>query len=436
MSDPNVRPTPPWLFAFTILPFGAAVGYVTIAAPFWLEQRQVSLAAIGAVSGISMAPHAFKFAWAPLVDLGGRRRRWFLLTALLTAAALVALSLLSDPSRHLLAFTVLATLAQVAGTTAAVAADGLMAITTRAGDQGKAGGWRMAGNVGFTGLLGALALGIAGRSSVPIAGGVLGVLVAISSLAVLRIEEPAPPVAAGRARLAEARRQLAAVFRDVGRTLGSRVGWTGLVICAVPVGAGALTNLFSAMGSAYGASPDEVALVNGLGGGLLGAAGAVIGGFLADRMNRRLAYGLAGGLTALSGLAMMLGPLTPLTYGWGTLLYNFTNGIAFAALAAFILEMVGHGPGAATKYTSFIAVSNLASSYVTALDGWGSRVGGLAVRGPLLVDALLTLAGIGVLLGMLALSRRRPPHPVAGGPDPGQETDPRRGATLCEEANE
>ena len=171
------------------------------------------------------------------------------------------------------------------------------------------------------------------------------------------------------------------------------------------------------MGEPYRASENVVALVNGVLGGVVGAAGAVAGGWMADRMNRRLAYAVAGALTACSALAMFLGPLAPATYAWGTLGYNFANGVAFATLAALILDMVGHSPGAATKYTAFIAVSNFAGSYVETFDGLGSEVRGMGVRGSVLFDVLATVAGLVVLLAMVAVTRRgvRPAAaPVAG----------------------
>lgn len=403
------RPTRPAVFALTIQPFAAAVGYLSVAAPFWLKSEGVSLAAIGAIMATAMTPHALKFLWAPLIDVGARRKAWFAWATAATAVFLVALSVVPGLARHLGIFTLLATLAQVAGTTAAAAADGLMAATTLPGDKGKAAGWRMAGNVGGTGLLGALALWLSARTSPRAAGLALAGLVLLSGLAALAIREP---------RLRDERIEragslpralwlgLAAVVRDVWATLSSREGWTGLVICAVPVGAGALTNLFSAMAVDYGASEDLVAAVNGLGGGLVGAVGSLAGGLLADRMNRRLAYALAGGATALSAAAMLAGPMTPATYAWGTLAYNFSNGVAFAALAALILEMVGHSPAAATKYTLFIAVANVASNYVTALDGLASELRGWGSRGALAADVVLTAAGIAVLLAMVRYTRR------------------------------
>ncbi len=428
------KPTAPAVFSITIIPFAAAVGFVSIAVPFWLAHEGVSLAAIGAMSATAMMPHAIKFLWAPLLDIGAHRKLWFLAMALLTGVSLAVLASVEAPAQHLGLYTLIATLAQIAGTTASIAADGLMACTTRDEDKGKAGGWRMAGNVGGTGVLGALALSIAGGEDFTIdlpslhlfyklhtdahgvlAGGLaLGLLSIASCAALLFIREPKlgdEGTHGDRAPLAILGARLSSIGRDLWSTVKSRDGWTGLVICAVPVGAGALTNLFSAMALDYHASESVVEMVNGLGGGVIGALGSLVGGLLADKMNRRLAYALSGGLTALAGLLMLAAPMTPLTYTWGTLAYSFTNGIAFAALAAFILEMVGHSPAAATKYTLFIAIANVASSYVTALDGAASEFHKLGSRGAIAADALLTFLGIAVLIAMVKLAGR----PVASG---------------------
>jgi PAT family beta-lactamase induction signal transducer AmpG len=400
------RPTPPPVFAVTIVPFAAAVGYVTIAAPYWLAVRGASVAAIGTMSGLAMSPHAFKALWAPVLDVGARRRAWYLAMSALTAVLVAALALLPAPEERIGVFTALAFLVNVAGTTACAAADGLMAITTAPERKGAAAAWRMAGNVGGTGVLGAGILWVAARTSVPAAGLALAFVVLLSGTAAIPIHEPRElATRRGGSAAREALSKLGVILRDVWEMVKSREGWTALVICAVPVGAGALTNLFSALAPSYGASEDRVAFVNGLWGGVVGAGGAFLGGWLADRMNRRLAYALSGALIAACALAMLAAPMTEATYTWGTLAYNFATGVSFAALAAFILELVGHG-AAATKYTLFIAVANLASSYVTALDGWASAIPGLGVRGTLAADALLTIAGIAVLLGLAWWTRK------------------------------
>jgi hypothetical protein len=405
------------VFAVTIVPFAAAVGYLSIAAPYWLAVRGVSVAAIGAVSGVALAPHGLKMLWAPILDVGARRRGWFVVMTLVTAAALAWLAVLPAPEDHLGLFTAVALAANVAATTSCAAADGLMALTTAADRKGRAAAWRMAGNVGGTGVLGALLLGLAKRSTVATAGVTLAALTAASALAALAIHEPraspAPREGGERAgvrgpgALASALSGLVAVLRDAWRTLRSREGWTAAVICAVPVGAGALTNLFSSLAPEYHAGDDLVAVVNGLWGGVIGAAGSFVGGWLADRMNRRLAYAASGALIAACALAMMAAPRTPLTFAWGTLSYNFATGVAYATLAAFVLELEGGGIAAATNFTLFISISNLAGSYVTALDGWASEFRGLGARATLAADALLTVAGIAVLGVMVRVARPR-----------------------------
>jgi MFS family permease len=414
VTDP-ARPTRPVLFLFLDLPFGAAVGYAMIAMPFWLRHGGVPLEQVGAISAAAFAPHAFKLLWIPVLDVGSHRRKWYLAMAVATAALLVAASLVPDPVRNLGLYTLLVTLAQATATTGHAANNALMAITTRYSEKGKAAGFSMASNLGGTGLLGALALVVSERVS-PRAGGlVLAAIVLASGAVALRVVEPRRVDAAleragslGRA-LALHLREMA---RDLWRTVRSREGFTGLVICIAPVGLGALTNLFSGMAPDFGASARVVEVVNGVGGGVTGAAGALVGGWLADRMRRRLAYGVAGALTGLAALAMLAAPLTPATYAWGTLAYSFMNGIAFATWAGMVLEIVGHSAATATKYALFNATSNLAISLATWADGafagaspWPSLRGS---RGALAMDAALTAFGLAVLLVMVAVVRSGP----------------------------
>src|SRR5512146_1514768 len=158
---------------------------------------------------------------------------------------MAGLALLPAPEQRIGAFTALALLANIAATTAAAAADGLMAITTAPDRKGSAAAWRMAGNVGGTGILGAGVMWVAGRTSVAVAGTALAGCVVASVLSVLLIHEPRSIHAdrePGASAAREVRRMLVAIVHDLWSTVSSRDGWTGIVICAVPVGAGALTN--------------------------------------------------------------------------------------------------------------------------------------------------------------------------------------------------
>jgi hypothetical protein len=313
--------------------------------------------------------------------------------------------------------TVLVTALQAAAATTSAALNALIAMTTHPDEKGKAGGFYMAGNVGGTGILGALALFVS-TSLPPLGAGlVLAGVVAASGAGAVAIHERSLPGEAARdgGILKALGRRIAAMGRDLWETASSLQGFTAVVISLAPVGCGALTNLFSGMAIEYGVDQHLVEIVNGLGGGIAGALGSLVGGFLADRMNRRVAYALAGGLTALSAVAMLLAPSTPATYAWGTLAYNFANGIAFATWAGMVLEVVGHSAAVATKYALFVASSNLAISAVTKLDGWASGFRGLAgdwpreagARGALFFDAAITAVGIAVVLLLVRYTARR-----------------------------
>jgi MFS transporter, PAT family, beta-lactamase induction signal transducer AmpG len=420
-ADP-ARPTPPWIFLLLDLPFGAAVGFLSITVPFWMERRGYGIGAIATVSASANLAHAVKLAWIPVLDLGSYRKLWYLAMAALNAALFVAIGLTPDPLSALPAFAALLTVLQAVATTGHAANNALMATTTRRRDKGKVGGFAMASNVGSTGLLGALAILVADRVSTRAASLTLAAIVVASAAAALRIEEPRrvdEAVARAGSLARAAGLHLRAMLRDLWATVTSRQGFTGLLICLAPVGCQALSNLFSGMASQYRASAAVVSLANGLGGGVASAIGALLGGVLSDRMSRRLAYAASGGVTAIGAVAMALAPMTPWTYAWGTFVYLFAGGIAFATWAGMVLEMVGLSAATATKYALFNASANLAISYVTQLDGAvGPRAAawlGLApARGVLLTDAVLTFAGIAFLLAMVFLVGGRPGAAIRG----------------------
>jgi MFS transporter, PAT family, beta-lactamase induction signal transducer AmpG len=412
------RWTRPWLYLFLELPFGAAIGFLMIAVPFRLSAAGVPLGEIATVSAVGFMPHALKIFWVPVIDIVGHRKLWYLGMVGVTAALLAAGALISDPARHIALLTVMVTALQAAAATTSAALNALIAMTTHPDQKGKAGGFYMAGNVGGTGILGALALWVS--TGLPPWGAALvlaGLVVAAGAGAVTIHERRVAADAAARAGgvLRALGRRIRAMAHDLWETASSLEGFTAVVISLAPVGCGALTNLFSGMAIEYGANQHVVELVNGIGGGLAGGLGSLAGGFIADRMNRRMAYALAGGLTALAAGAMLAAPMTPATYTWGTLAYNFANGIAFATWAGMVLEVVGDTAAVATKYALFVASSNLAISGVTKLDGWASEFRGLAgnwpreigARGALAFDAGITLAGVVLVVLLVRYTDRR-----------------------------
>jgi MFS family permease len=152
--------------------------------------------------------------------------------------------------------------------------------------------------------------------------------------------------------------------------------------------------------------------------------GALVGGVLADRMNRRLAYALCGALSGVCAIAMLVAPASPLAFTVGCLAYQLVNGLCYAVFYSFVLELVGKRESVTTVTTQlafYIGASNLAASYVTWFDGFGyDRAKALAPGwasagrvGMLAMDALLTFAGLAVLAAMTLYVRRSTVRPPA-----------------------
>ncbi|RKG87496.1 MFS transporter [Corallococcus sp. CA049B] len=400
----------PPLFGLLEVQFGAAVGYLQTAVPYWLAKDGMPLAEIGVLSGTAFSPHAWKLLWVPLIDLGPWRRVWYGVSTLLTALLLLACAMFPEPARHLGVFTLLLTALQAAATTAHAALNGLMATTSKPSDKGRTGGWQMAGNVGSTAMMGALAIFLATQFSRQVAGIVLATLVLASGAGIFWITERHDPSAVPTGPLFKAAvDRVKSIVMDLVKTAFSRDGLIMLVLCLAPVSCGALSNLFSAMAGAYQVPEHTVEMVNGPGMAVTGAVGSLMGGWLSDRMNRKLAYALMGGATAMAAFAMAAGPMTTDTYIWGSLAYSFANGAGFAAFAGMVLEMVSDGAAVTTKYSLFVAASNFAISYTTALDGHASEFRGIGTRATIAADGLITLVGISIVAIIFVLFLRKKP---------------------------
>ncbi|MBV8062724.1 MAG: MFS transporter [Nevskia sp.] len=399
------HPPPPWLFGLSNLSFGVAGGYTSVAMPLILRQAGVPMSTIGGVSAAVLVPLSWQFLWAPVLDVGLRRRSWLLLAAALGALLLAASLLLSLPGQ-LWPFEVCCVLGQ--GLTGLVSACNGALVATRVppSQHGRASGWLNAANLGGSAVGGGLVIQLADRLTPQAAAIGLGLLTFLPALAVLLVDEPL------RAQRTP-RQVFSTMWRDVRHTATSRRGWTGILFCLAPVSTPALLDLFSAVGGDYGASSDTVGFTMGYGSGLLTALGALLGGRFLDRLDKRRAYLLSGLLIALVDAVMACAPRSEVTYIAGTLVYSLVAGLCFAAFTAVVLEIIGEvDRSAATQYTLFDAAGNLATSYLAWMDGHGYdlfKARGLPGSGGLLLtDAGMNVAGVIGLVLMMWMLRRRP----------------------------
>lgn len=389
----------PSLFFALLLPYGASFGYVSVAFPY-IATHSGGLTAeqAGTVIAAAFGPHAIKFLWAPIVDTTLTKKTWYLIAlALVILGTVVSSSVPIDVARLPLLTTVIVA-SQVGLTLMGMATESFMAHSVAADQKGRAAGWYQAGGAFGLGAGGGAALWLSQHVSASwMVGAAMGTTMLLCAIPLLALAEP-PPMGA---RLSEGMR---ALFRDLKGIAMSRTGALGIVICLSPVGAGAAFNYFGPNADAWGASADMVALVTGVANGVVTAIGSIGGGFLADRIDRRVAYAIGGGLTAVTGLIMVAAPHQPWAYVVFTLMYALFNGMAVAGFSGLVLETIGAG-AVATKYNVFASLANVATSYSIRLDGvaqgkWGAN-------GMLLTDAGLTFAGIAIMLVLASLLKKR-----------------------------
>jgi MFS transporter, PAT family, beta-lactamase induction signal transducer AmpG len=360
------RPTNshPAAFMILILPWGIITGYIGVAVAYFLAQAGVSTEQIAGLLALGFIPQTWKFLWAPIVDTTLGQRKWYVLAASICGVGTLAISVIPPQASFLLLLTAVMLVTYVAGTLLCMSVESLMAYATPDNQKGRAGGWLQTGNLGGSGVGGGAGLWLALHTDKIVAGSLLGGVCLLCALALGLVHEP-PRVRWQDGFVPE----LANVLRDLWQVARSRLGFLAFLIFFLPIGTGAAGGLFSTIANDWYASGDTVALVNGVLGGLAAAAGCITGGYVCDRMDRKMAYGLYGMLQAFAAIAMAIAPRTESMFVLFTLTYGLINGLAYAGFTAVTLEAMGLG-AAATKYTLFASLSNVPIGYMIFVDGW------------------------------------------------------------------
>jgi MFS family permease len=355
-----------------------------------------------------------QFLYAPIVDVGPKRRSWLIIVAALAAACFAIAFAMPLPERKT-PYLIFAFFGQMLSGLTGSCNGGLLALTMPDEHRGSASAWLNIGNLGGAGAAAWATLEMLRRGvSTQTVGLVFAAMLILPALPILLVDEPA-----------RERRTLRDVFADmwhsVDAALFNKAGLTGIALCLSPVGTAALTNFFSGMRHSFGASEQLVEYATGPLGVITTAVGAGICGKLCDLYNRRAMYLGSGVLTAICGVAIAIAPRTPDAYLWGVIAYNVTTGFCYAAFTAVVLETIGTGGKAASmQYALFVAAGNIAITYTGFLD---TRFGGsekLAdgkshplVGNVITCDAVLNLVGVFVLgfafyrLGSFGKSRER-----------------------------
>lgn len=395
-QTPAQKAPHPFIYFILFLPFGATSGFVGVTVGHFASKAGMSDGVIAAMIAMNLLPHTWKFLWAPVVDTVWNGRGWYISTNLVSSLAIMALGLVPIRPENVDLLTAIIFINGLATTFVGMCTEALMAHLTPLSDRGRAASYSQAGNVGGA-FVGGIALSIAEYTkSQAIPAFVIGAALMACSGALLTM--PSPPKTKSEGFVKACRE----VGSDIWSILSSRNGVLAVVLCFMPIGAGAASNLFAAMADNWNASVDVVSFSNGLGSGIGAIVGCLIGGKLSDMMARRNAYALSGVILAIFTFAMALGPRSATAYVFFVFLYNVGVGMCYSSFTAFVLEIIGKG-AAATKYNVFASLANIPIYAMGRLDGsvsdkYGRTVmlwfdGGAGVVGAVLVvlAALLLL---------------------------------------------
>jgi MFS family permease len=338
------------LLAALYLAQGLPYGFFTLALPVLLREGGFSLKMISVLSLLAV-PWWLKFLWAPYLDYYGTRRGWLLGLQLSSVAAALVLTQL-DLDGDYAPLLVAAFLFNFIAASQDIVTDGLAVRMLDARERGLAnavqvGAYRLGMILG-----GGLLLWVFARTSWSVMFMGMAVLLAVTILPVLWLDEPARNPAAA----SPAASRLAVGWLDRLMRPGM-LAFAGLIFC-YRYGDQMVTTLLGPFLKDYGLNKETIALMKGTVGSLTSLLGALLGGWLAYSAGRRRAVLLsglaqAGSFTLYIAAALGAGSIELL---WTATVLEGVVG-TMATVALFTLMMDASDPEhAGTDYTLFASV--------------------------------------------------------------------------------
>ncbi|MBC7601720.1 MAG: MFS transporter [Ramlibacter sp.] len=351
------------IFLPLFAPFGISSGYVSVTLAFLLGRAGLSTLQITTIIAATIWVQTWKMLWAPIVDTVGNPKLWYGLGATVTGATILAMSFLPATASNVPLITLLAVISSAASTLVSMSSEIFLAQCVPPPMQGRASGWSQAGNLGGAGVGGGLGLLLAEHVSQQWVSGAVLATICFACWGCVYFMPAARRTHSAPAYLDE----LKGVAKDVWEVARSRAGYLALILMVLPIASGAAP--WSAIAGEWKADADLVAWVNGVAGGLAAAAGAMVGGYLCDRMSPGRAYcafGLAAGAIAV---VMAWSSRSPTTFTVFTMAYSAMVGCGYAAYSAIVLQAIGQR-SAATNFNLMSALSNVPIAVMTSFDGW------------------------------------------------------------------
>jgi MFS transporter, PAT family, beta-lactamase induction signal transducer AmpG len=403
------------LFALLYLAEGAPIGFIWWAVPTRLREAGVPVGTIALLTSVVILPWAFKFLWAPLVDVlrGPRwgRRAWIVSAQALMGLTLLPLAFMPWESSIGLLLAILL-LHAFAAATQDVAIDAWAISVTTPEERGGINGWMQSGMLFGRWLFGAGFLIVAHRID-----GAMAVFAMVgviwSTALVVLLASDRDDYGANAALLASVRARFQEFLATLRRALKRRETWLGIGLALIAFAG------FKAVGDLAGPFLVDQGLAQSqIGHFFTGAllamiAGALAGGWAADRIgNVRAIQGfvvLAMLVIGATSFAASMGAGGHATVILGMLAVYLCAGLITASAYALLMQLTDPKL-AATQFSAYMGAIN-------ACESWsGFTAGQLAER----FDYPVAFVAV-ALVSLLALplltriGRRRPASSAVGG---------------------
>ena len=412
-------------FGLLYISEGIPYGFTSVAMVAFMRQHGISLEAIGAFTAAMFVPWAFKWAWAPLIDLirldrlGGRRAWIVFCTTMMLVTLLVTANI--DAAVDFRWLLLMVTLHNVFCATQDVAIDSLAVSTLKSDERARGNGFMFAGQ--YFGIM------LGGGGAVFMSGllGFQGALAYVATLSLLNLAFVLVYVRDPFAR-PTATREANFLQKLVGHFVGfvkevyvsfwrsGRGPIVGTVFSLLPCGAMALAYAtLSTIQVDYGLNESQIARLQVLN-TIAAALGCLIGGLLGDRFGVKRAVGVAYAMTTVPTLLLAtqisqvgLTAVAPGLFSGTIVAHGFVFGMAYGVRNAIFMGMTNPAV-AATQFTAFMGMSNLAISYGNYWQGMVAERMGYATV--LYLDAAIVL----LVIGIIPFLREREATPVVAMP--------------------
>lgn len=389
MSRPNLLDSRAGrLFTFGLLYVseGVPLGFAAVAMSAYMRREGLDATLIGAFVAAFYLPWAFKWAWAPLVDLitlkrFGGRKAWMLLCQGLMVITLYAVSQI-DHAENFQLLIAMVIVHNVFAATNDVAIDSLAVNALKEDERGKGNGFMFGGAYLGSGLGGGGAMMVADRMGFAASFNYAALLLlGVWLFTLFFVADPtvgSATVEKATAVLRRFRESLLGFLREL------RIGFfqsgpgpmVGVFFALLPFGAMSLSSAVSAtLQVDIGMSNAEIAKLN-IYQTVVTAFGCVFGGWLADRLGRRKMLAAYYAMTIVPVLYMAtlvsgetgIAALSVSQYFPVAVAFSLFLGMHYGTSAAIFMGMT-NPLIAATQFTGFMALRNLTISYTNAWQG-------------------------------------------------------------------